>query len=1418
MLLHESSTALYRSEDEGKSWSRVEEIKDVQRLIEHPHSKDIAFVIGRHEEHWVTHNRGASWQRFETKREASKTSPPLSFHATKPEWILYQGTACEKKGSKWPWGGGSRTCWDETYYTQDAFRTEPKPLLELTSSCSFARSHKAIEADENLIFCIAFSSKPEKGHGFGDSRMYSSTDWFENKEYVDFGIGKKARGVVGLGIVSKFMVVAIKTPGESKRVASDPMQLYVSTDGKSWRAAQFPHSAIPDLVENAYTIVDSTTHSIAVDVLTAPAAGIGTLFVSSGEGVYFVESLTDTNRNDNGIVDYEQIYGIDGAGIANSVRNYDEVVSGVAKKKLSSAITFDDGSSWKLIRPPEKKLDGSNWDCDVGDMNECSLHLHSVSESHNMGYVFSSTAPGFVMAVGSVGDHLLPYDECDTFLSTDAGLTWKMVREGAHKYEFGDQGSVLVVVDDEQPTSKVQYSHNGGQDWKELDIGVSLRAIVLTTIPDSTSQKFLLIGATSRSDSDGGRYASVFLDFAEVQSRQCKDGDFERWYARSGPDTECLMGHKQWYKRRKLDADCYVGNKFEDPVGHDEDCACTDDDYECDFNYVRQDGECVAVGPESVPAGVCKNPTDTYMGSSGYRLIPGNTCNRDKSGASKLDEKIRKQCTKAKPEEGKVTHVVHPFDSKIIRHNYFANSQTILLHMEDSTVWQSSNEGYSWVQLEEGKEFLAVTMHPYNDQRAYLTSNERSISYTTDTGQSWNPMKLPMDPNILGIPMLDFHPTKADWLIFTGSENCEETLSKNCHAVAYYSTNHGRSWSEIDKYVRSCQWGRDTHLAADDTMIICESYKDKSGNQRTPMPDNNLQLVVGKSYYRYKDVKFDAIVGWATFDEYMLIAQLHPEQRTLSLQVSLDGEHTAEARFPPGMAIDNHAYTILESNTHSVFLHMTTNTNKGGEYGSIFKSNSNGTFYSLTVENVNRNVQGFVDFEKMIGINGIALVNIVANPSEVDQSGRKKLQTRITHNDGGRWKPIPPPARDSLGKPYECDKTSCSLQIHGYSERRDQKATYSSPSAPGLMMAVGNVGEELAKYDDSDVFLTRDGGFTWEEVHKDAHMWEYGDSGSILVLVNDEEPVDHVLYSTNEGQSWQTYSFGERMRVQTIQTVPQDTSRRFFLIGTKTSEPSKSTLIHLDFSSLQTRQCKLDLDDPNNDDFELWSPAENRDEKCMFGRQTLYHRRIRDRDCYIGKKLGLDSKMKVERNCTCTAADFECEFNYIRKGNECVLVDGASPLDINTISEQCTGFESDWYERTAYRKIPFSSCDGGERLDRGPRHPCPGLVGAGLGAFFWATVTILPFLCAAGAGYWYMTKDGRHGQIRLGEHRAFGGGDSSVLNTLASIPYFLLGVLSAAWAVAERRSPALGRLFRRRQPYRSVPVDDDAELLGEYED
>jgi hypothetical protein len=145
--------------------------------------------------------------------------------------------------------------------------------------------------------------------------------------------------------------------------------------------------------------------------------------------------------------------------------------------------------------------------------------------------------------------------------------------------------------------------------------------------------------------------------------------------------------------------------------------------------------------------------------------------------------------------------------------------------------------------------------------------------------------------------------------------------------------------------------------------------------------------------------------------------------------------------------------------------------------------------------------------------------------------------------------------------------------VHGYTERFDPRATFSSPSVVGLIMAVGNVGEKLAPYVESDTFLSRDAGFTWEEVHKDAHLWEFGDSGSILVMANDEEPTDHVLFTTDEGLNWREYKFtNEKVRVRSIVTVPSDTSRRFILLGSYARSPG-SVAVHLDFSALTNLQC-----------------------------------------------------------------------------------------------------------------------------------------------------------------------------------------------------------------------------------------------------
>lgn len=66
--------------------------------------------------------------------------------------------------------------------------------------------------------------------------------------------------------------------------------------------------------------------------------------------------------------------------------------------------------------------------------------------------------------------------------------------------------------------------------------------------------------------------------------------------------------------------------------------------------------------------------------------------------------------------------------------------------------------------------------------------------------------------------------------------------------------------------------------------------------------------------------------------------------------MSLDGQNFAQARYPPNLRLENQAYTILESVTNSIFLHVTTSNKNGAAYGDLFKSNFNGTNFALSQE------------------------------------------------------------------------------------------------------------------------------------------------------------------------------------------------------------------------------------------------------------------------------------------------------------------------------------------------------------------------------------------------------------------------------------------------------------------------------------
>jgi len=184
---------------------------------------------------------------------------------------------------------------------------------------------------------------------------------------------------------------------------------------------------------------------------------------------------------------------------------------------------------------------------------------------------------------------------------------------------------------------------------------------------------------------------------------------------------------------------------------------------------------------------------------------------------------------------------------------------------------------------------------------------------------------------------------------------------------------------------------------------------------------------------------------------------------------------------------------------------------------------------------------------------------------------------------------------------------------------------------------------------------------------------------------------------------------------------------------------------------------------------------------------------------------------RVERTCTCGEDDFECEFNHRRDtSGKCVLVDGAEPLPAD---DSCAWDQEFWFDRTELRKVPHSSCEGGLQLDRGRQHVCPAARRHGF--FWWTTILLAPLMLAALFALWWYRRRGGRGSIRLSEPTLAPAGDGC-LSTLASVPWWLIGMTGAVAGWVNR--VLNDRFTSRRGGYRHLAVDDDAELLAEYDE
>jgi len=190
------------------------------------------------------------------------------------------------------------------------------------------------------------------------------------------------------------------------------------------------------------------------------------------------------------------------------------------------------------------------------------------------------------------------------------------------------------LADDRRETNILHYT------WNE---GISLHQCVFNEEPieivdifsDPLIQKtrFLITGT------QGDNFVVLSLNFDDLHEKTCQgfeiadtaSSDYETWEPSDSRGDLCLLGRKTAYVRRKQDKECLNPPTFTGQTKHIiENCSCTEENYECDYCYIRNDfNECV-LDTETCPDYDPYTPppicVEVWYRSQGYRRVPGDTC------------------------------------------------------------------------------------------------------------------------------------------------------------------------------------------------------------------------------------------------------------------------------------------------------------------------------------------------------------------------------------------------------------------------------------------------------------------------------------------------------------------------------------------------------------------------------------------------------------------------------------------------------------------------------------------------------------------------------------------------------------------------------------------------------------------------
>lgn len=1367
-LLRSADQKISISRDNGVTWETIKGLNGAMAFVDPNHSRTRAFATSfKHRGTFeYTDDMGQSWQKFSIPLPPGKTFDQgncfVRSHPLDKNYLMVRCLLC---------GEGDKV-------------HDCSPYIYLSDDCG---KHFRIVDDnsEGYTFCeyglgksviCLMAQDTDQGR---KSRLFHTEDF--GRSFHDFEELKET-GVLSFHVLDSYVVAFT---AEDRFNEDSNRYIWISTEGQPFKKAHLPTQVRSD----AFRMVEDSSGRIFLPVTVPGSKRVTEVLVSDSSGLKFTVVPWSAD-NVNGFTYFYHFKYLKGT-IIGQFMGYK--VDNQKEAQTETKISFDSGSSWenmKVVDPDNK----DKYPCDIDDYENCFLSLSPI-----FGETLSDPTPGIIMAMGSVTDGSgWDYEHVSLFITTDGGHSWRMTFDFPGAYAYGDYGNVIVVCpfdseEDGDLRSEFYYSLDHGESWTEYQLEKTFFPLeLMSTTPDGSGVTFILEGMRHGGLMKKPESYLYTIDFSGAfDGRKCDESDMEEFLVAEG---ECVNGAKYKFNRRKANAQCLIRQTFVDLEENEESCVeCTDKDYECAFEFTENsDNKCELNYELLSLSEICQNDAQSSVELEPLSLKKNNKCVRKKDITP-----VKAQCGAIPDSQSKASEISvteNHFDSNIISYQYFdrMSDESLLIGTIKSDIYISHDSGKTVKKLDTNDNIVEVVFNPYFNSSAYLFGTSGTLYITRDGGYSFSETQLPRSRQ-LGFP-LEFSAKDENTFIYYGGKDCDSMFNPECHAVAFITTDGGESFHELLDNAIHCEFvGSLYSHPSDEKLIFCQ-VKEKNSAKRTLVSSTDF-------FVKDKNEIFDSIIGYMSTGEFTVVAIPH-EDGELRAYVTVDGKEFAEAKFPQdAVAEKQEAFTILGSQTGSIFLHLSTNNRPGGEFGALMKSNSNGTSFVTLERAVNRNRLGMVDFEKVQGLEGIILVNIVGNRDGVlNEGAAKKLKSKITFNDGSDWSFISPPKEDSEGKSYSCGKSleKCSLHLHSYSERTDVRDTFSSGSAVGMLIGVGNVGEFLLPKEECSTFFSSDGGETWTEIKKGAYQWEYGDHGGVLVLVAESVPTNTLTFSTDAGKSWKDFEFAdEKVIIQDIITVPGDSVLRFLLISQATSVKGGDTrTFSIDFTGSFARQCTFNPNDPANDDFD-YLPLGEFGSKCLFGHQAEYLKKINN-DCYVGF-VPVSKFNRITKNCSCTRQDFECDYNF-QKANDgtCKLVEGLTPESPSDICKKSEAVE--YFQPSGYRKIPLSTCEGGLKLDTASDpQPCPGKEAEfkekyNVKGFPFFTLFFVPFIIVALTA-WFVYVRGirrnggfaRFGEIRLGDDTLIeNNGTDKAVNFLVRSGLYALSGLYSGYQLAKR--------------------------------